>query len=63
MLFRSFDDRMLDPDAPVRVLQGSRVLHEGPVPRTILTLLRTLLDRGDPHLAFPCEIEVALPAP
>ena len=52
------DDRSLDPDAPVRVVASGRVLHEGPVPRTIHSLVRTLLDRGDPELAFPCEIEV-----
>lgn len=57
------DDRALDPDLPVRVVRGDRVLHEGPVPRTVSCLVRTLLDRGDPELAFPCEIEVAVETP
>jgi len=55
------DDRMLDPDEPVRVEAGGRVLHHAPVPRTVRTLVDTLLDRGDPQLTFPCELTVALP--
>ena len=62
-LLLRLDDRMLDPDGAVRVVQGDRVLHDAPVPRTIGALVTTLLDRGDPQLAFPCEIEVACPAP
>lgn len=52
------DDRMLDPDAGVRVVHGDRVLHDGPVRRTIASLVNTLVERGDPELVFPCEIEV-----
>jgi len=57
------DDRLLDPDQPLRVVRGERVLHEGPVPRTFATLVATLVERGDPELAFPCEIDVDLGTP
>ena len=56
------DDRLLDPDEKVRVVAGDRVLHDAPVPRTIRTLITTLRDRGDPQLAFPCEVTVEIPA-
>ena len=56
------DDRMIDGDRPVTIRFGDRVLHDGPVTRSILTLARTLADRGDPELLFLCEIAVAIPA-
>jgi len=56
------DDRMVDCDRPVQVRFGDRLLHDGPVTRSITTLARTLVDRGDPELLFPCEIAVAIPA-
>jgi poly(3-hydroxybutyrate) depolymerase len=56
------DDRMVDCDLPVQVRFGDRELHDGPVTRSIKTLARTLADRGDPELLFPCEIAVAIPA-
>ncbi len=56
------DDRMVDGDRPVTIRFGDRVLHDGPVTRSIKSLARTLADRGDPELLFPCEIAVAIPA-
>ena len=56
------DDRMIDGDRPVTIRFGDRVLHDGPVTRSIATLARTLADRGDPELLFLCEIAVAIPA-
>lgn len=55
------DDRFLDLDRPVRIVFGEKVLHEGPVPRTLGTLARSLTGRGDPHLMFDAEITLALP--
>lgn len=56
------DDRMIDCDRPVTIRFGDRVLHDGPVARSIKTLARTLADRGDPELVFPCEIAVVIDA-
>jgi poly(3-hydroxybutyrate) depolymerase len=50
------DDEMLDLDQPVEVVEGDRSRFSGTVPRTIATLLRTLLERGDPRGAFAAEI-------
>ena len=55
------DDRMVDCDRPVTIRFGDRVLYAGPVTRSISTLARTLADRGDRELLFPCEITVAIP--
>ncbi len=55
------DDRLLDLDRPVRVLARGRTIFEGPAPRTIATLRRTLDQSGDPGLAFVAEIPVTLP--
>lgn len=50
------DDAMLDLDRPVTVRMGDRTLFNGPAPRTIATLLRTLLEYGDPRAMFSAEI-------
>ena len=55
------DDRLIDCDRPVTIRFGDRVLYDAPVTRSISTLARTLADRGDPELLFPCEIAVAIP--
>jgi len=56
------DDRLIDGDRPVQIRFGDRVLHDGPVTRSIKTLAQTLAARGDPELLFPCEIAVAIDA-
>lgn len=55
------DDRLLDLDQPVKVTFGGKVLHEGVVPRTAATQIKTLVGRGDPKLVFDAEIAVAIP--
>jgi transglutaminase-like putative cysteine protease/predicted esterase len=55
-----FDDRTADLDKPVVVKQNGKTLYEGPAPRTISTLLKTLTGRGDPGLLFDAEIEVTV---
>lgn len=55
------DERMVDLDKPVRVVQSGKVLFEGIPSRTIGTLVRTLVGRGDPGLVFDAEIAVKLP--
>lgn len=54
------DDRMVDLDKPILVKQGDKKLFEGTVGRTIGTLLRTLVGRGDPALVFSAEVEFAV---
>lgn len=54
------DDRMVDLDKPVEVKRGSQTLYQGEAPRTIGTLLRTLLSYGDPELMFDAEVSVKL---
>ncbi|MBN9120619.1 MAG: polyhydroxyalkanoate depolymerase [Planctomycetes bacterium] len=57
-----FDDRTADLDKPVEVKHGGKTLYAGAAPRTIATLTKTLVGRGDPALGFEAEVEVALPA-
>ncbi len=59
------DDSMADLSKPIRVRAGATadgaLLFEGIVPRTIATLTRTLLERGDPRGLFSAEIVVDWP--
>lgn len=55
------NDRMLDLDKPVQVKHGIKTLYNRVAPRTIATLTKTLLGRGDPQLMFDAEVEVKLP--
>jgi hypothetical protein len=59
-LLLRFDDRMLDLDQPVKVTHAGQELHSGAVPRTIRTMIRTLVGRGDPKLIFDAELSVDL---
>ena len=52
------DDELFDLDRPIRVVRGDEVLSEGPAPRTIGTLHRTLSERGDPRGMFSAELRV-----
>ena len=63
------DDRMVDLDKPVVVMQSGVVvdriavgkqIFSGKVPRTIATLISTLIGRGDPKLMFDAEVRVDL---
>jgi hypothetical protein len=54
------DDRMLDLDKPVEVKQGGKSLFKGAAPRTVATLVKTLVGRGDPGLVFDAEVEVTV---
>ncbi len=53
-------DAMLDLDEPVQIKQGSRVVFQGVVPRTIAALAKTLAERGDPESVFAGEVGVDL---
>ena len=61
------DDALLDLDLPVTVRFGGAadapLLHQGVVPRTIATLVTTLLERDDPAALHSAEVTVALPRP
>jgi predicted peptidase len=54
------DDRMADLDKPIEVKRGGKVLFAGAAPRTVATLVRTLVGRGDPGLVFDAEVEVTV---
>lgn len=53
-----FNDRMLDLDKPVRVLQNGKRLFEGVLPRTVAVLSTTLQRRFDRDLMFCSEVTV-----
>ena len=54
------DDRMVDLDKPIEVKRGDKSLFKGIAPRTVVTMLKTLVGRGDPGLVFDAEVEVKL---
>jgi hypothetical protein len=56
------DDRMLDLDKTVTVTFDGKELYRGAPERTIGTMLRTLVGRGDPKLVFDAEVTVRIPA-
>jgi len=55
------DDRMADLDQPVTVVSGETELVKQVAPRTVNTLLRTLVPRGDPGLVFSAALPVRAP--
>src|SRR5690606_31781621 len=55
------DDRFVDLDQPVKVVYDSRVVWEGAPKRTVENLAAEIERRGDPHLAYPAEVELNLP--
>lgn len=55
------DDRMCDLDKPVEVKHAGKSLFTGIAPRTVGTLVKTVVGRGDPGLVFDAEVEVELP--
>lgn len=56
------DDRMLDLDMPVTMTLDGKELYRGTPSRTIGTMLKTLVGRGDPKLVFDAEVSVAIPS-
>ena len=54
------DDTMLDLDREVAVIRDGRRVFFGRVERRLETLARTLVERGDPRLAFPARIDIDL---
>jgi hypothetical protein len=53
-------DRLADLDRPLTVTVNGRQLPPQQPQRTLATLLRTLVERGDPQLAFAAELVVPL---
>jgi hypothetical protein len=49
---------MADLDRVVEVKQSGKTLYTGTPERTIGTMVKTLVGRGDPRLVFDAEIEV-----
>ncbi len=60
MLVLRFNDEMVDLDRPIVVKYEGRELFNGPLPRTITTLWRTLEERGDAYYMFPAELRLPL---
>jgi poly(3-hydroxybutyrate) depolymerase len=56
------DDRMADLDRPVTVTHAGKELFAGTPSRTIGTLVKTLVGRGDPKFMFDAEVSVDLPS-
>jgi hypothetical protein len=54
-------DKMLDLDKPVVVTSKGKKLHNARAVRTIGTLSKTLIERGDPKSVFSAEITVTPP--
>ncbi len=59
-LLLRFDDRMLDLDKDVTVKFGGKEALKATPNRTLGTLIRTLLETGDPKRTFDAEVEVGL---
>lgn len=57
------DDRLVNLDQSVVVRMQDRILFEGSVPRTLVTLDQSLRERGDPRLQFAAQIEVDVSPP
>lgn len=55
------DDRMLDLDSPVIINYLGKEIYKSIPPRTIMTMLNTLLGRGDPTLMFDAEVSLDIP--
>ncbi len=55
------DERLIDFDRPV-ILQVEGEEYKLKVKASLKTLCRTLLERGDPELAFSCSIEIPIHA-
>lgn len=54
------DDKLVDLAKPVRVTLNGKSVFDSVVPRELETLARTLVVRGDPEMAFPASIDIAL---
>ena len=53
----SLDSRMLALDTPLRITMNGATLEMQLRPR-LLTLCESLLQRGDPQLAFTCRVQL-----
>jgi hypothetical protein len=54
------DDRMLNLNRPIKIHSKGKELFAGEAKRTIATMIRTLVGRGDPKLIFDAEVTVEL---
>jgi hypothetical protein len=50
------DDAMLDLARPVRIVRNGKTVHARVVVRSVESLARTLVRRGDPRMCFPVTI-------
>ncbi|MGI9518056.1 MAG: hypothetical protein ACR2NP_13465, partial [Pirellulaceae bacterium] len=55
-----FNDDMVNLDRPIVVTYEGEQLFNGPLPRSITTMWRTLEERGDASYMFPAELVVLL---
>ena len=47
----------------ITVTMNGKELAKQRAPRTIATLAKTLLERGDPRALYPAEIAITIPSP
>jgi len=52
------NDSMLDLDKEVTVILNGKQVFQGKLKRSRATMMKNLLERGDPNYAFPAEITV-----
>ena len=51
-------DDMVDLDQPVTIKMDDKVVFQGIVPRTIVSLVETCAERGDPSSMFSAQVRV-----
>lgn len=57
------DDALVDLNQPVTVKLNGTTAHQGLLPRSAATLVRTLTGRGDPAMMFSAELTLPATAP
>jgi hypothetical protein len=54
------NDTLAGLGQPVKVMVNGKLVHNGKVTRSVVTLARSLNERGDPNFMFPGEINLIL---
>ncbi len=52
------DDSMLDLDKPITIKYQNATIYQGTPERSILNIYKTLSEKGDLNLAFPCLVSI-----
>lgn len=59
-IYVRFNDQMADLDQPVKITSQGEVIQEAIISRRIVTLHKTITERGDPTSVFSAEVAVPL---